>query len=200
MLKKINLVFYYLFKYPFYKSVFASIGSGTRLIRTTVDGHKRISIGSNVYINADGWLACMPLTGNNNCELTIGDGTYIGRFSHIYATSKINIGRKVLMADKVYISDNLHGYENIEIPVIDQPIKQVNAVIIGDGAWIGENACIIGASIGKNSVVGANSVVTKDVPDYCIALGVPAVITKRFNHEKKEWRKTDKEGNFIQKD
>jgi acetyltransferase-like isoleucine patch superfamily enzyme len=197
MLKKINLLFYYLFKVPFYKFSFAGIGTGTRLVHTKVEGYKRISIGSKVYINSHGWLACMPLTGNNDCSLTIGDGTYIGRFCHIYSTSKIEIGKKVLMADKVYISDNLHSYKNVEIPVIDQPIEQTNPVIIGDGAWLGENACIIGARIGKNSVVGANSIVTKDIPDYCVAVGSPAVIVKRYDMERKEWRKTDKEGTFI---
>ncbi len=108
-----------------------------------------------------------------------------GRFSHIYATSKIEIGKKVLMADKVYLSDNLHGHVNVELPVIDQPIEQTKPVIIGDGAWLGENACVIGASVGKNAVVGANSVVTKDIPDYAVAVGAPAYIIKRFDFEYK---------------
>lgn len=197
MLNKINLLAYYLFKYPFYKVSFGSIGSSTRLINTQVDGQARIFIGSKVYINNGGWLACAPLTGDNNARLSIGDGCYIGRYCHIYATSKIGIGKKVLMADKVYISDNLHSYENIEMPVIDQPIKQTEAVIIGDGAWLGENVCIIGASVGKNSVIGSNSVVTKSIPDHCVAIGSPAVIIKRYNFEMKQWQKTDKEGNFI---
>ncbi len=173
------------------------IGSSSRLISTEFDGHNRIFIGSKVYINNGGWLACAPLTGDTNARLSIGDGCYIGRFCHIYATSKIEIGKKVLMADKVYISDNLHSYENIELPVIDQPIKQADAVIIGDGAWLGENVCIIGASVGKNSVVGSNSVVTKSIPDHCVAIGSPATIIKRYNFETRQWQKTDKEGQFI---
>ncbi len=197
MLKKIKLLFYYVFKSPFYKACLGSIGSGSKLINPTFSGGKRIFIGSKVYINDWGWLACEPLTGDNDAKLIIGDGTYIGRFCHIYATSKIEVGKKVLMADKVYISDNLHSYEHIEIPVIDQPIKQINPVIIGDGAWLGENVCVIGASVGMNSVVGANSIVTKDIPDYCVALGSPATITKRYNFDTKQWQKTDKEGQFI---
>ncbi len=197
MLKKINLLAYSLFKYPLYKILFGKIGSSSRLINAKIDGYSRIFIGSKVYINDKGWLACVPLTGNTDAKLIIGDGTYIGRFSHIYATSKIEIGNKVLMADKVYISDNLHSYENIEIPVIDQPIKQTNQVIIGDGAWLGENACVIGASVGKNSVIGANSIVNKDIPDYCVAIGSPAIIIKRYNFETRQWQKTDKEGQFI---
>ncbi len=197
MLKKIELLFYYVFKSPFYKACLGSIGSSSKLINPTLTGAKRIFIGSKVYINDKGWLACEPLTGDADAKLIIGDGTYIGRFSHIYATSKIEIGKKVLMADKVYISDNLHSYENIEMPVIDQPIKQTNQVIIGDGAWLGENVCVIGARVGRNSVIGANSIVNKDIPDYCVAIGSPAIIIRRYNFETKQWQKTDKEGQFI---
>ncbi len=197
MLKKINLLFYYLFRFPVYKIMLGKIGSRSRILNAKLEGHKRIFIGTKVYINSNGWLASIPLTGDNNCHLTIGDGTYIGRFCHFYATSKIEIGKKVLIADKVYLSDNMHGYRDINIPVIDQPVEQLNPVIIKDGAWLGENVCVVGASVGKNSVVGANSVVTKDIPDHCVAAGYPAIIIRRYNFDKKEWCKTDKEGNFI---
>ncbi|MBK6935738.1 MAG: acyltransferase [Chitinophagaceae bacterium] len=196
-MKKIKLLLYYLFIYPVYKLKLGAVGSRSRLIRSSIDGHKRIFIGSRVYINSGGWLACMPLTGNTDARLTIGDGTYIGRFCHIYATSKIEIGRKVLIADKVYLSDNLHGHSDIDLPVIDQPVQQTNPVLIGDGAWLGENVCVIGASVGKNSVIGANSVVTKDIPDFCVAVGAPASIIKRYNFETNQWCKTDKQGNFL---
>jgi acetyltransferase-like isoleucine patch superfamily enzyme len=196
-MKKIRLLLYYIFTYPTYKMLLGGIGTRSRLIRATIDGHKRVFIGNKVYINTGGWLACEPLTGNINAQLHIGDGTYIGRFCHIYATSKIEVGHKVLMADKVYLSDNLHGHADITQPVIDQPVQQVNPVIIGDGAWLGENVCVIGASVGKNSVIGANSVVTKDIPDFCVAVGAPAVIIKRYNFETKQWCKTDKLGNFL---
>jgi len=167
------------------------------LFNCSINGHNKIFIGSKVYIKGGGWLACEPLTGNNDCSLKISDGTYIGRFCHIYATSGIAIGKKVLIADKVYIADNRHGYENPDLPVIDQPVQQINEVVIGDGAWLGENVCIIGASVGKNSVVGANSVVMKDIPDYCVAVGSPAKIIKRYSFEKKEWLRTNEKGEFI---
>jgi acetyltransferase-like isoleucine patch superfamily enzyme len=197
MFKKIELLFYYLFRFPLYKMRLASIGSRSRLLGTKIDGHQRIHIGSKVYINSGGWLAAAPLTGQADCRLTIGDGCYIGRFSHIYATGTITIGKKVLIADKVYVSDNIHGHTNINLPVIDQPVEQLAPVVIGDGAWLGENVCVIGASVGKNSIIGANAVVTKNIPDYCVAVGAPAVIIKRFNTSTNSWCKTDKEGNFI---
>lgn len=101
------------------------------------------------------------------------------------------------MADKVYIADNLHQFENVNLPVIEQPIKQTAEVFIGDGAWLGENVCVIGASVGKQAVVGANSVVMKDIPEYCVAVGAPAKIIKRYSFDKKEWLKTNENGEFI---
>lgn len=99
------------------------------------------------------------------------------------------IGRNVLTADRVYISDNIHKYEDIDMPIKDQGIIHKKDVVIGDGTWIGENACIIGASLGRNVIVGANSVVTKDVPDYCVVVGIPARIIKRYNGNTKQWEK-----------
>lgn len=197
MLKKFNLLAYYLFRHPFYKLSFAKLGSRSKIIRPTIEGNKRISIGSNVYINSYGWLACVPLTGNKDCFLSIGDGTYVGRFCHFYATKGITIGNKVLIADKVYLADNLHGFENITMPVIDQPVRQTKEVVIGDGAWLGENVCVIGAAVGKQSVIGANSVVTHDIPDYCVAVGSPAKIIKRYSFEKAGWIKTNEQGEFL---
>lgn len=194
---KPDKIFYYLFRFPIYRLRLGSIKMGSRLVNTRIDGHKNIFIGSNVFVNDNGWLACLPLTGNQNCRLAIGDGTYVGRFCHFYATSKIEIGNKVLIADRVYITDNLHEFKDIKVPVIDQGVRQMNEVTIGEGAWIGENVSVVGASIGKQSVIGANSVVTKDIPDHCVAVGAPARIIKRFSIEENEWLKTDEKGNFL---
>jgi acetyltransferase-like isoleucine patch superfamily enzyme len=197
MRKVFRLMGWYLFSFPFYKLSLAGLGRRSKLISTKVEGSKNITIGADVYINDGGWLACLPLTGNQHCSLTIGDGTYIGRFCHIYATSRIGIGKKVLVADKVYIADNLHQFNEINKPVMDQPIKQTAEINIGDGAWLGENVCIIGASVGKQSSIGANSVVTKDIPDYCVAVGSPARIIKRYSFDKKEWLPANEKGEFI---
>ncbi|MCZ6594522.1 MAG: acyltransferase [Bacteroidetes bacterium] len=102
---------------------------------------------------------------------------------------EVYIGKNVLIADRVFISDNLHGYENVAKPVQEQQSVFKNPVRIGAGSWIGVNAAVIGAEIGKNCVIGANAVVTKDVPDYCVVAGIPARIIRRFNEEKGEWEK-----------
>lgn len=152
-----------------------------------IQGGKNISIGDNVRINKQCWFAALPLTGSEKARLTIDDGSVIGDFNHIWATKSIKIEKYVLTANHVYISDNLHGYEIIEEPIVKQPVIQLDEVIIGEGSWIGENVCIIGASIGKHCTIGANAVVTKDIPDYCVAVGVPAKVIKRYNFEKQLW-------------
>ena len=174
----------------FYKFFFKKYGKNTSIIfPLNISGMKNISLGNNVYILYKSSLSAVPLSGNNSPILEIGDGTSIGNFNHIFATEKIIIGKKVLIADKVYISDNLHNYEDIIQPIIDQKIKQINHVEIGDGSWIGENVCILGVKIGKNCVIGANSVVTKNIPDYSIAVGSPAVVIKKFNLFNNKWEK-----------
>lgn len=196
---KIKQIFHCLFIRTYYKRILGGLGEHSYLPQSTkLDYPNNIFIGNNVNIGRMSWMAACPLTGNINCKLSIGDGTYIGNFAHIYCTSKIEIGRKVLIADRVYISDNLHSYSDINIPIIDQPIMQINEVVIDDGSWVGENVCIIGARVGKQCIIGANSVLTKDLPDYCMAVGAPAKIIKRFSIEIQKWKKTDSEGNFIE--
>jgi acetyltransferase-like isoleucine patch superfamily enzyme len=152
-----------------------------------VDGKQNITIEKNVVIQRLTWIAAVPLSNAMDCHLLIGEGSIIGHFNHIFATGEIEIGKNVLTADKVFITDNQHQFDNIHLPIHTQGVKQLSKVIIGDGSWIGENVCIIGASVGKNSVIGANSVVTKDIPDYCVAVGAPAKVIKKFDFENNKW-------------
>lgn len=82
----------------------------------------------------------------------------------------------------MYITDCDHEYRDINVPVIDQGIvRRGQMVSIGEGSYIGINAVIVGnVKIGKHCVIGANSVVTKDVPDYCVAVGSPARVIKKM--------------------
>ena len=177
---------------------YINLGKGSIIVSPLkVNGKKNISIGNCVTIKYKTWLASLPLDAGTGSLLEFGDGCCIGNFNHIYATKKVIFGRKVLTADKVYISDNLHSYEDITKAVLDQPLKQSNEVHIGDGTWIGENVCIMGCTIGKHCVIGANAVVTKNIPDHSVVVGNPAKIIKRYCFETKRWKKTDITGNFI---
>lgn len=84
----------------------------------------------------------------------------------------------------MYITDCDHEYRDINVPVIDQGIVQRGQMVsIGEGSYIGINAVIVGnVKIGKHCVIGANSVVTKDVPDYCVAVGSPAKAIRKMGY------------------
>ncbi len=124
-------------------------------------------------------------------NISIGKGTDIGERCRISIAHSLVIGEKVLFSPNVYITDNDHEYRNIEVPVIDQGITTGNnRVRIGGGSYIGINSVIIGnVSIGNHCVIGANSVVTKDVPDYCVVAGTPARVIKKYNAETESWEK-----------
>lgn len=150
-------------------------------------GGRKIRLGKNVCIRpeADLW-AC----GNS---IDIGSGTEIGQRDRISIAHTLIIGQKVLLSPNVYITDCDHAYENIEIPIIDQGIvNKEYSVSIGDHSYIGINAVIVGnVRIGKHCVIGANSVVTKDIPDYSVAVGSPAKVIKQYNRETGQWEKVD---------
>lgn len=184
--------------YWYYKFRLKQLGSKSYLYSPmSIDGSENIYIGAKVRVGYKTWLAAVPHTGAEDCRLILKDGVCIGHFNHIYATTKIIIEENVLTADRVYISDNLHGYEDIYTPIINQPIIQNGEVVIGEGSWLGENVCVLGVHIGKHCVIGANSVVNRAVPDYSVAVGSPARIIKRYCHETASWRKTNSQGNFV---
>ncbi len=154
-----------------------------------VDGEKYISLMSGAVIQSHAFLYAEKID-EHEPELIIGKGSVLGNYNHIAAVRKVVFGEDVLTSDRVYVSDNLHGFENINLPIMHQPLKFKAEVSIGDGSWIGENVCIIGARIGKNCVIGANAVVTSDIPDYSVAVGIPARVVKKYNPQNKEWIKT----------
>lgn len=151
-----------------------------------IEGEEYIALGNYASLNSKAWLLAIKQD-NIEPQLIIEDGTTVGRFSHIVALRSVIIGKNVLIADKVYISDNIHGYEDIHQPIMYQSIVFKSEVEIGENSWIGENVSIIGAKIGKHCIVGANSVVTKDIPDYCIVVGIPAKIIKKYDFKTEKW-------------
>lgn len=166
---------------------FGSFGKGSRISRPlSITGLKNIYVGRGAFIRDFAWFMVLS-DSNPAAEIRIGNGSYIGHNSHIVSIGSVSIEDKVMIADRVYISDNAHGYEDPLIPIIDQPLKPLSPVCIGEGSWIGENVCIIGANIGKHCVIGANSVVTKNIEDYCIAVGAPAKIIKRYDFDLGAW-------------
>jgi acetyltransferase-like isoleucine patch superfamily enzyme len=180
---------FYLFGFRlFNRRKFKKLGKNIKLLfPLVIEGKQYIEIQDNVNLAKGIYLAATNQTGHTP-EIIIGRGTRLGNFNHIYATRSIVIGENVLTSERVYISDNLHNYTDINRPIIAQEINQVSNVRIGSGSWLGQNVCVIGCSIGKNCVIGANAVVTRDIPDYCVAVGIPAKVIKKYNPELKLWQ------------
>lgn len=162
-----------------------------------VVGAKYISLGDNVSIMNNSFLQVVGKTTDQRPILSIAEGTLIGRNSQICALNSITIGKNCIFAANCFISDTTHSYDDIEEPVISSPLKTLSSVVIGDGSWLGRNSSVVGCKIGKHCVVGNCAFVTKDIPDYCVVVGNPCKIIKRFNLETQQWEKTDKDGNFL---
>lgn len=160
---------------------FGSFGARTVLQPPVrLSGEKRIAVGSDVFVGAGSWLQVLAGDGHA-IALEIGDGTSIAGACVLSAASSVRLGRSVLLARNVYISDHIHAYEEPGRPVLDQGVAKVASVEIGDGAWLGQNVVVCpGVRIGRGAVVGANSVVVDDVPDRSLAVGAPARIVRTF--------------------
>lgn len=183
-------IFQHTLVYLYWKLKLGSFGIRSLIIKPLrIDGGDNIFIGKRVVIEQGTWLASMPLTDTKTPRLEISDDCVIGHFNHIYATHEIIIEDGVLTADRVYISDNLHSYQEIDSYIKDQPILQNGSVRIGAGSWLGENVCVLGAKVGKHCIIGSNAVVTRDIPDYSVAVGIPAKVIKVYDFHTKQWKK-----------
>ena len=151
----------------------------------------------NIFLGSNLWISKTRLASLKGGKLIIGNHVAIGRFSQIYALQSIIIEDGVLMAENTFISDNTHTFTDITTPVRDQDIKPLGNVVIGSGTWIGRNVVVNGCKIGRNCIIGAYTFLKKDIPDYCVVVGNPARIVKRYNPQSGQWEKTDKDGNFI---
>lgn len=151
-----------------------------------ITGYKNISIGDN-FIAGDRFRMDTIENFNNqnfNPSIIIKNNVNINSDCHIGCIDKIVIGDNVLIASKVLIIDHLHGhinYSNSDIPPINRNLVSKGAIEIESNVWIGENVAILpGVTIGKGSIIGANSVITKNIPQYSVAVGNPVKIIKRL--------------------
>jgi acetyltransferase-like isoleucine patch superfamily enzyme len=86
-----------------------------------------------------------------------------------------------LIARNVYISDHIHKYSQADLPILAQGLDKIGGVLIKSGAWLGQNVVVCpGVTVGTGAVVGANSVVNQDIPDFCVAAGSPARVVKKI--------------------
>lgn len=120
-------------------------------------------------------------------EITIGNHTRIGMGNTIIGP--VMIGNNVILAQNVVISALNHNFKDVLTTINQQGVK-TDQIIIENNVWIGANTSILaGVHIGEHVVVGAGSVVTKDIPSYCVVVGNPARIVKKFDFKDKKWIK-----------
>lgn len=132
----------------------------------------KIRIGDNCRLDQG-----VRLVAANTATLSIGRGTRIGIGSVINSGTDITIGEKVLISGYSYIQSSNHGIEP-HATIMDQPHNYA-PIVIGDGAWLGSHVTVLaGVTIGPGAVIGSHAVVTKDVPANCIAVGIPAGVTR----------------------
>ena len=164
------------------------IGKACKIVNSS-----RMEFGKNTSIMPYTMLVCH----GDESRLSIGEGTAIGMFSRVACLHYVEIGTNVLTGPHIFIADYNHEYSDISVPIMFQgnSVKKNKefpngGIKIGDGTWIGTNAVIAGTiTIGKHCVIGANSVVTHDIPDYSIACGSPCKIIKQYNFKTERWER-----------
>jgi acetyltransferase-like isoleucine patch superfamily enzyme len=159
---------------------FAHFGRRTMLMcPVRLAGTGRISIGDDVFIGPGSWLQSLPVEDKKCIAISIGKGTSIAGACVISAVRRVVLEEEVLLARNVYISDHMHKFTESNVPILAQGVDKISAVLIKRGAWLGQNVVVCpGVTVGEGSVVGANSVVTQDVPDFSVAVGAPARVVK----------------------
>lgn len=164
---------------------FGSFGKNSIICfpQTTIFNEQYIQIGSNTMIGSHVALSAGMVPGQQcltNPVVRIGDRCLIGRGSGIVGHLAIDIGNDVWTGHHVYITDQNHGYEIVDLPISMQTQVE-KPVVVGEGSWIGAGSVILpGAHIGKHVAIGANSVVNGNIPDYSVAVGSPAKVIKQY--------------------
>ena len=170
---------------------FARVGTDVRIGRLPevysaecIELGDRVSIGNFVRLQAIRTRAGVdfePL-------IRLGADVSLENGCTITCNNRVLIDDGVLVAGNVYISDHAHVYADVETPVARQPITTGGVVRIGAGSHIGQNVCILGdVAIGEHVVVGANAVVTRDLPARTVAVGAPARVVRRYEEESRSW-------------
>lgn len=173
-------------QYKFYKK-------GSFLGRPySVVNSKYVEVGNNVKVKKNSRIECFSsFCGTNyNPKIVFEDGVIIGFNCTFFGTHTLRIGHDTILAGGCMVTTENHGIDPVSnIPYHAQPLSSA-PVDIGNGCWLGQNVCVLpGVKIGCKCIIGSNAVVNKDIPDYSIAVGVPARVIKTYNFDKQIWEK-----------
>jgi acetyltransferase-like isoleucine patch superfamily enzyme len=164
---------------------FGSFGANSIICfpANTILNEQYIHIGEATMIGPQVTLSAGMMPGQQcltDSVVRIGNRCLIGKGSGIVGHLSIDIGDDVWTGHHVYITDQNHGYEDIARP-ISQQLMPEQPVVIGEGSWLGFGTVVLpGARIGRHVTVGANSVVSGELPDFCMAAGAPAAVIRRY--------------------
>lgn len=182
MQRFIEIIFHsirYLFHRYFYS--YSKFGSRIAIDNNVIVRHSSsIVLGNRVHLQTGVWLN--PLSSESTPSIEIHDGCDIGRNCFISAVSSVILENEVLLSPNVIISDHSHETSILDRSILNSGISKAKSVRLKKGCWVGANSVILpGVTIGEHSVIGANSVVRKSVPNFCVAVGSPARIVKKLN-------------------
>jgi acetyltransferase-like isoleucine patch superfamily enzyme len=168
---------------------FAAFGWRSVLERPDlVTGASGIAIGRRVEIRRGARLESRRTGSAAGPNLYIGDGTQIHMYFHCGAAERVEIGRNVLIAGRVYVTDHDHDPGRPGDPPIRTGRVLSAATAIEDDCWLGEGCMVLkGVRVGRGSIVGAGAVVNRDVPPYHIVVGAPARAVKRWDAGTQTW-------------
>lgn len=152
---------------------------------------RKISFGKKFTAGRNLRIEC--LDSKNDKNLFLGDNVKVNDYVHLACANHITIGDNVLIGSNVLITDHQHGnytgeYQDSPYTVPDERKLSLGVVVIEQNVWIGDMVSILpNVTIGSGSIIGANSVVTTNIPKNCIAVGIPCKVIKHFNDETQEW-------------
>lgn len=151
----------------------------------------KIRIGDFVLLDREVWLNVPVVSANSEPALIIGSGTNVGRRSVISARNQIHIQENVLFAPAVFVTDHNHEYTNPDVPISEQGITGGGTIVIERNCWLGYGSMVLAGKgdlvIGRNSVVGAYSVVTESCPAHSVLVGNPARVVKALDPASGKW-------------
>jgi acetyltransferase-like isoleucine patch superfamily enzyme len=185
--------------YIFSKPKFKKLGRKVFFYKPMLLTPSFITANDNVFVHFNARIEGVTSYGgiDYSPEIILDDNCTVQQNIHLTCAKRVYIGKYTSIAANVTITDIHHPYEDISIPIEKQKLL-VDPVLIGSECKIYNNVVILpGTTIGKHCTIGANSVVSGNIPDYSVVVGIPGRIIKRYKGDIKEWVKTDKDGNFI---
>jgi acetyltransferase-like isoleucine patch superfamily enzyme len=139
----------------------------------------RLEIGANTLLEPHVWITA-PAPG----RVRIGEGTFLNIAVMVAAVELVEIGSHCMLANGCFVTDGNHRFDDPQKPVPWQGFTTKGPTRIGDNVWMGANVVVTsGVTIGERCVIGANSVVTQDIPPFSIAAGAPAKVLRAVTYE-----------------